>query len=109
MKGLIWLIVIFCALYIIRTIIDIIMDICKGHRWSILRNEILEYLKTIGEAKVIGFEGNNIVESIDFHPSKQKNIDLTKLTQFSIDAKLCDRVFEWKVKDDNLIFMFTSI
>lgn len=106
MKGLIWLIVIFCVINIIGIIIEMIMGICKSHRWSKLKNEISEYLKTIGEAKVIGFEGNNIVESIDFH---EKYINLTKLTQFSIDAKLCDRVFEWKVKDDNLIFMFTSI
>lgn len=108
-EFIIWLIIIGCALCVIRTIIDVIMDICKSHRWSILKNQISEYLKTIGEVKVIGFEGNNIVESIDFHPSNQKNIDLTILTQFSIDAKLCDRVFEWKVKDDNLIFMFRSI
>ena len=106
MKGLIWLIVIFCSIWIIRIIIDIIIGICKSHRWSKLKNEISEYLKTIGEAKVIGFEGNNIVESIDF---PHKNIDSTILTQFSIDAKLCDRVFEWKIIDMKLIFMFTSI
>lgn len=108
-QFIIWLIIIFCALCVIGTIIDIIMDISKSRRWSVLKKQISEYLKTIGEAKVIGFEGNNLVESINFHPSNLKNIDLTTLTQFSIDAKLCDRVFEWKVKDDNLIFMFTSI
>lgn len=105
-EFIIWLIIIFCSLCVIGTIIDIIMDINKSRRWSVLKKQISEYLKTIGEAKVIGFEGNNLVESIDFH---ETFINLTTLTQFSIDAKLCDRVFEWKVKDDNLIFMFTSI
>lgn len=47
MKVIIWLIVIFCVINIIRIIIEIIIGICKSHRWQNLKNEISEYLKTI--------------------------------------------------------------
>lgn len=110
MKEIIIVFIILGAICITTKIIyDMINGIIQSKKWSKIKNEIVEYLKTLGKSEVIGYsndtdtwEAQIIMETYKI----EKNIET--LFDYSFAAKRLHKVFDWKKEGNTLVYKISS-
>lgn len=110
MKGIIIAFIILGVICITTSVVyDIINDIIQSNKWVKTKNEIVEYLKTLGKSEVIGYsnvtdtwEAQIIMTTYEI----EKNIE--KLFGYSFRAKMLHKVFDWKKDGNTLIYKVSS-
>jgi len=108
MKELIIGFIIAGAIWITTSVVyDIISGIIQSKKWSKTKNEIVEYLNTLGKSEVIGYS-NDVVEAqiiMSYHEI-EKNME--KLFVYSWKAINLNKVFYWKKDGNTLIYKISS-
>lgn len=103
MKEFIIGVIIAIGIYKITEItFELVDNIIKSNKWSKTKNEIVEYLKTLGKSEVIGYS-DNVCEAKIIMTGNGINKNIEKLFGYSLVAKMLDKVFDWKIEGGNVL------
>ena len=108
-EFIIALLIVFVIYKTVEITYDMINGIIQSKKWSKTKNEIVEYLKTLGKSEVIGYsndadtwEAQIIMETYEI----EKNIET--LFGYSFAAKRLHKVFDWKKDGNVLVYKVSS-
>ena len=103
MKEFIIGVIIAIGIYKITEItFDLVDNIIKSNKWSKTKNEIVEYLKTLGKSEVIGYL-DNVCEAKIIMTGNEIKQNIEKLFYYSWSAIRLHKVFDWKIEDGNVL------
>ena len=107
MKEFIIGIIIAIGIYkITELVFDLVDNIIKSNKWAKTKNEIVEYLKTLGKSEIIGYSDNICEAQIKMTEDElKKNIET--LLGYSWAAKRLGNVFDWNINYNVLVYKIT--
>lgn len=108
MKGIIIAFIILGGIWITTSVVyDIINGIIQSKKWSKTKNEIIEYLKTLGNSEVVGYS-DNVWEAQIIMTKNEIEKNIKTLFAYSWAAIRLHKVFDWKIDGNTLIYKITA-
>ena len=108
MKEFIIGIIIAIGIYkITELVFDLVDNIIKSKKWTKTKNEIVEYLKTLGKSEIIGYSDNVCEAQIKMTEDElKKNIET--VLGYSWAAKRLGKVFDYKKEGNTLVYKISD-
>jgi len=108
-EFIIALLIVFIIYKTVEITYDMINGIIQSKKWSKIKNEIVEYLKTLGKSEVIGY--SNVTDTWEAQiitTTYEIDNNIEKLFGYSFRVKRLNKVFDWKKDGNVLIYKVSS-